>query len=244
MSKLLPNEFDALRLLLTHPVVSRMYQDAVNASLEAVEAATFAALHGSEAGPRDRQLLKTLLLDCIQITDDRALVCRHCEGGIEASANKPIPHEDGCVVGQIQEMIKTEAGPQEAREEQKTPWTIDGSMPLPACRNDIIRRADVVTMWNNWRQGLPLDRPFRHGDGVDFLNRLNDIAGSDAGVSARVRIDVEAEEGCFAVDAWQGDTAFRMNVFDTFDEANGYRQVMSDVFRAALGVSPAAPEKE
>ncbi len=52
----------------------------------------------------EARLLDMLLLDCIQITDDRALVCRHCERGIAASEKKPIPHESGCVVGQIQEI--------------------------------------------------------------------------------------------------------------------------------------------
>lgn len=62
----------------------------------------WAAAPSSPAEPtQDARLLDTLLLDCVQITDDRALVCRHCEAGIEASKNQPIPHESGCVVGQI-----------------------------------------------------------------------------------------------------------------------------------------------
>lgn len=61
--------------------------------------------------PPHKALLNTLLLDCIQITDDGALVCRHCEEGIAASENKPIPHEAGCVVGQIHAILRQPAVP-------------------------------------------------------------------------------------------------------------------------------------
>ncbi len=55
----------------------------------------------------------------------------------------------------------------------KTPWTIDGSMPLPACLNDTVRRADVVTMWNEWRCGLPANAPFRHSVVRRILDELS-----------------------------------------------------------------------
>ncbi len=56
-----------------------------------------------------------------------------------------------------------------------TPWTVDGSMPLPTIAQDAVKSLDVAAMWNRWRCDLPADRPFAHSNGVAFLNALNEL---------------------------------------------------------------------
>ncbi len=105
---------------------------------------------------------------------------------------------------------------------EPTPWTVDGSMPLPACLNDTVRRGDVVTMWNEWRCGLPADRPFRHSDGVNFLNKMNEIESASAD-SSRLRdlaIQLRAlqrhwtTEGCYLVPIPQ--SILEKNVYEEY----------------------------
>jgi hypothetical protein len=92
----------------------------------------------------------------------------------------------------------------------RTPWTIDGSMPLPVCLNDTVRRADVVTMWNDWRCGLPADAPFRHSDGVAFLNKLNELESASPRASAATEPDIElvAAVGRIIVNASRAEAQF------------------------------------
>ena len=67
--------------------------------------------------------------------------------------------------------------------ESKTPWTIDGSMPLPVMPDDTVRRADVLSIWNQWRLALSSLAAFQHCDGIAFLQALRDLEGSPLTIS-------------------------------------------------------------